>query len=84
MEINSEVLKGKWKEIKGEIQKAWGKLTHDELEQTKGDLKAVQGLIEQKYGKAKDEQEKTLSEIVKKFESTRDQATEAVKEKLKQ
>lgn len=37
MEFNEQSIKGKWLEIRGELQKAWGKLTNDELDQTKGD-----------------------------------------------
>ena len=49
MNLNENTIKGKWLEIKGDIQKAWGKLTDDELEKTKGDMKAIGGLIQQKY-----------------------------------
>ena len=41
MAINENTIKGKWLEIKGDVRKAWGKLTDDELEQTKGDMTAI-------------------------------------------
>lgn len=77
--MNQDVIKGKWKEIKGEIQKQWGKLTNDELEQTKGDMTAVNGLIQQKYGHAKDEVSKSLNDLTGKYAQ---RPTEQVKEKL--
>lgn len=63
------VVHGKWKEIKGDIQKMWGRLTDSELEQTKGEMQAVNGLLQQKYGDAYDKSSKDLSDIYKKFES---------------
>ena len=34
--MNEDILKGKWKEIKGEIKQKWGKLTDDDLAQVEG------------------------------------------------
>ncbi len=81
--MNSNVVQGKWKEIKGEVQKAWGKLTGDELDQTKGDMTAIGGLIQQKYGMKVDEYTGKLKDIYGRFENSKDQKTEEVKEALK-
>ncbi len=78
--MNEQFIKGKWKEIKGEIQKQWGKLTNDELEQTKGDMTAVSGLIQQKYGQAKDDVSKNLADLTGKYTQ---RPVENLKEKLK-
>ena len=50
MNVNEQIIKGKWLEIKGEVQKAWGKITDDELDKANGDLKSITGLVQQKYG----------------------------------
>jgi uncharacterized protein YjbJ (UPF0337 family) len=83
MTINENTIKGKWLEIKGDIQKAWGKLTDDELEQTKGDMKAIGGLIQQRYGEAQDTHSKKLSEIFQRFGEKKDQAINEIKKGLK-
>ncbi|MBY0453068.1 MAG: CsbD family protein [Bdellovibrionaceae bacterium] len=83
MEVNQNILKGKWTEIKGEVQKAWGKLTNDELEQTKGDLTAIKGLIQQKYGKTQEDFSEKLTGIVDRFSKDREKTAESVKESLK-
>lgn len=83
MEVNQNILKGKWTEIKGEVQKAWGKLTNDELEQTKGDLTAIKGLIQQKYGKTQDDYQEKLTGIVDLFTTEREKTAESVKKSLK-
>ena len=80
MTMNENVIKGKWLEIKGDVQKAWGKLTDDELDKTKGDLKSIGGLIQQKYGDAQEKSSAKLAEIFKKFESQKDSAVDNIKE----
>ena len=52
--MNSDMMKGKWTELKGEVLNKWGKLTSDELDETKGNLVAIAGLIQQRYGEAKE------------------------------
>lgn len=72
--MNSDLLKGKWTEIKGEIQKTWGNLTGDDLEKTKGDMTAIGGLLQQKYGMAKEEASTKLSSIYGRFQETKNDA----------
>ena len=77
--LNEDEVKGKWKEIRGEIKTKWGKLTDDELEQSKGNLTAISGIIQQRYGAKKEEVHDLLENIKKKFVET----TEDLKNKLK-
>ncbi|MBX7230763.1 MAG: CsbD family protein [Bdellovibrionales bacterium] len=70
--MNQNMLKGKWTEIKGEIQKMWGKVNSNELEETKGDLTKISGLIQQKYGKSKEDFSDKLHEIFNKFEEKKE------------
>lgn len=60
--LNEDTLKGKWKEAKGEIQKMWGKLTDDDLDQAKGDLTALAGIIQQRYGESKESVQMKLND----------------------
>ena len=83
MKLNETVIKGKWLEIKGDLQKTWGKLTDDELEQTKGDLTAVSGLLVQRYGEVQETYAAKLAEIYKKFTDKKDETISAIKDTLK-
>lgn len=65
--FNEEVIKGKWKEIKGEIRSQWGKMTDDEIEQSKGNMSSISGLIQQRYGAKKEEIEGRLDQILSRF-----------------
>jgi uncharacterized protein YjbJ (UPF0337 family) len=81
--FNENVIKGKWLEIKGDLQKTWGKLSDDDLEKTKGDMKAIGGLIQQRYGEAQENTNKKLENIVKRFESQAEAAVSGIKKAIK-
>ncbi|WP_339633419.1 CsbD family protein [uncultured Sneathiella sp.] len=61
--VNEDILKGKWKQIKGEAQKKWGKLTDDDLDQIDGDREVFLGRIQEKYGVAREEAEDMLNKF---------------------
>ena len=80
--FNEDIAQGKWKELKGEIQKAWGNITGDELEKTKGDLKSIAGIIQQKYGIAKEDASTKLAEMANRTSTSFSQKTEELKTKV--
>ena len=84
MNLNENTVKGKWLEIRGEVQKAWGKLTNDELDKSNGDLKVISGLIQQKYGASQSEYSKKLADIFNRFEDQKEETVDDIKKKLKQ
>ena len=55
--MNEDILKGKWKEIKGEVKQKWGKLTDDDLAQVEGKEEKLVGLLQKRYGYAKEKAE---------------------------
>jgi uncharacterized protein YjbJ (UPF0337 family) len=65
--MNEDVLKGKWKEIKGEVKVKWGKLTDDDLTQVEGNTEKLLGLLQQKYGYAKDKAEQEYKEFISRY-----------------
>lgn len=82
--MNEQVFKGKWKDIKGEIQKTWGKLTGDEIEKTKGDMTSMSGLLQQKYGLAKEDANKRLSRIYDSYDDTKEAVKKNMREDINQ
>jgi uncharacterized protein YjbJ (UPF0337 family) len=61
--VNENIAGGNWKELKGRVQSAWGKLPNDELETTKGDAMVIAGLIQQKYGIAQEDARKKINDL---------------------
>jgi len=64
--MNSDVLKGKWKEMKGSVQERWGKLTDDDLDQAEGNRDQIIGRIQQRYGMSRDEAEREFDQFLHK------------------
>ena len=60
--MNEDILKGNWNEIKGSVQKQWGKLTDDQITQINGDRTKLAGSIQKSYGIAREEAEKQLKD----------------------
>ncbi len=60
MQINEDILKGKWKEIKGKVKKQWGKFTDDEITKMQGSYEELLGNIQKKYGYQKERAKKEL------------------------
>lgn len=66
--MNADILKGKWKEIKGGVKQKWGKLTDDDLTQIEGHEDKLLGLLQKRYGYSKDQAEKEYNEFVSRYD----------------
>ncbi len=57
--MNSDILRGKWLQLRGAVKKQWGKLTDDDLDQVNGDMDKLAGVLQERYGysRAQAEQE---------------------------
>ena len=55
--MNKDVLQGKWTEMKGKVKEQWGKLTDDDLDRIDGKSEQLLGLLQQRYGYARDKAE---------------------------
>jgi uncharacterized protein YjbJ (UPF0337 family) len=65
--MNEDVLKGKWKEIKGRVKEKWGKLTDDDLTAVEGKKEILLGLLQQRYGYAKDKAEQEYKDFIARY-----------------
>lgn len=63
--MNPDILKGKWKQISGDVKKQWGKLTDDDLMQIQGDQQKLVGKLQETYGYNKQEAEKQIETFKK-------------------
>jgi uncharacterized protein YjbJ (UPF0337 family) len=67
--MNIDIAAGKWKQMVGKAKAAWGELTDDELTQADGNAERLAGLIQERYGKTRDEAE---LEVRRFFDANRD------------
>ncbi len=58
--MNWDQVEGKWKELKGQAQQRWGKLTDDDLDVIEGRREELAGKIQAHYGKTREEAEKEI------------------------
>lgn len=67
--MNEDRLLGKWQQLKGEIKQQWAKLTDDEVTNLDGKTDSLVGVLQEKYGKAKDAIAQEVNEWLDKFDS---------------
>ncbi|MET1084276.1 MAG: CsbD family protein [Burkholderiales bacterium] len=60
--MNWDRIQGNWKQVAGKAKAQWGKLTDDDLDVVAGRREQLAGRIQERYGIAKDEVEKQISD----------------------
>ena len=60
--MNSDQMKGKWKQLKGSVKERWGKLTDDDLNIIDGQTDQLIGTIQERYGIAREAAQKQVEE----------------------
>lgn len=67
--MNWDIIEGNWKQLTGEVQAKWGRLTDDEVDQVEGNRERLAGLIQERYGVAKDEAEEQINAFLAEHKS---------------
>ncbi|GAB4364027.1 MAG: CsbD family protein [Methylohalobius sp. ZOD2] len=65
--MNWEQIKGNWNQFKGEAKKNWADLTDDDLDRIEGQRDKFIGVLQERYGIAKDEAEKQVDSFFSKL-----------------
>lgn len=60
--MNWDQVEGKWTQLKGSAKETWGKLTDDELDKAAGKRDKLVGLLQEKYGDAREDAEKSVDD----------------------
>jgi len=60
--MNWDRIEGNWKQMKGTVRQQWAKFTDDDLEYIAGQHERFVGKIQERYGYAKDEAERQVSD----------------------
>jgi uncharacterized protein YjbJ (UPF0337 family) len=71
--MNEDTIKGQFREWKGKIKAQWGRLTDDDMTQIEGNLEAAAGVLQKRYGIAKDEADRQWKEFRRAQEKTAEQ-----------
>jgi uncharacterized protein YjbJ (UPF0337 family) len=63
--MNTDIIKGKWKQLNGQIKQQWGKLTDDDLTVAEGNRDYLAGKVQERYGVTKDIAQKQVEDFEK-------------------
>lgn len=63
--MNSDIAEGKWKQLKGKVQQAWGDLTNDDLDKMSGSREELVGKVQERYGYARDRAEQEVDRFAR-------------------
>jgi len=69
--MNDDIFKGKWKQLRGQIQQKWGDLTNDDLDRLKGTQTEFEGLLQERYGYTKERAAQEVDSLLKAAENNR-------------
>jgi uncharacterized protein YjbJ (UPF0337 family) len=56
-----------WNELKGEVKRRWSKLTDEDVELIKGKYTGLLGLLQERYGHAKEQAEREINDWAKRL-----------------
>lgn len=62
--MNSSVLEGQWKQLRGKIKEQWGELTDDDLDRASGRYDQMVGALQERYGYSKEDAEREFSSFL--------------------
>ena len=65
--MNEDIFAGQWKQMRGELKSWWGRLADDDLERIAGHKDQLIGLVQEKYGYARDHAEQEVERRLKEF-----------------
>jgi uncharacterized protein YjbJ (UPF0337 family) len=66
--MNTDILQGKWKQIRGQMKTWWGELTDDDLDKVAGERDKLVGVMQERYGYAKDDAEREIDRRLSEYE----------------
>lgn len=67
--MNSDILEGKWLQMKGKLRDRWGDLTNDDVDQIAGKRDKLVGILQEKYGHAREVAEEEVREFESRFDT---------------
>jgi uncharacterized protein YjbJ (UPF0337 family) len=65
--MNSDIIRGKWKQLNGRIKERWGNLTDDDLDVAEGHSEYLAGKLQERYGWTKEKAQDELRDFSNKL-----------------
>jgi uncharacterized protein YjbJ (UPF0337 family) len=71
--MNTDIVKGKWNQVKGQLKQRWARLTDDDITYIEGNLQEAGGRLQQRYGYTREQAQREWEEFVRTVTSSRDE-----------
>lgn len=65
--MNLDLVEGRWKEIRGAVRERWGRVTDSDLDVIAGKRDQLVGVLQQRYGSAREEIERQVEDFTRKL-----------------
>ena len=65
--MNEDIFSGQWKQLRGDLKSWWGKLADDDFDRIGGQKDKLIGLVQEKYGYAREHAEQEVERRFKEF-----------------
>lgn len=62
--MNSDILKGKWNQVKGTIKQQWGDLTDNDVARIEGNYDELVGVLQERYGYSRERAEREVNDYL--------------------
>ena len=62
--MNTDILEGKWNQLKGKIRQQWGDLTDDDIDRIAGRRDEFLGILQERYGYSRANAEEQLDDFL--------------------
>lgn len=69
--MNDDIFKGKWKQLRGQVQQKWGDLTNDDLDRIQGAQTEFEGLLQERYGYTKERAQQEVNDFLRATETNK-------------
>jgi uncharacterized protein YjbJ (UPF0337 family) len=62
--MNEDILKGKWKKLRGQAKAWWGQLSDRDIDQIQGRYEQLIGKLQERYGYTRQEAEREIQRFL--------------------
>lgn len=66
--MNTDILEGRWRQMRGDLRSWWGKLTDDDLERIGGKKDRLIGVLQEKYGYTRETAQQEVDRRFREYE----------------